>query len=356
MSFQTVDTFKAHSKSKGATRLVGMMLAHYTNEEGYAWPSIDLLQADTNASERTIRQALRELAALNEYQATIYKGKRAYKLTIECPTECDGDYRHGRNLSDYRNARRNYENAKKRRQRTTNQTLETVKLEMSRQNLPGQEASRTPLRNNVPAKSTSMSRQNLPGQNPLYIYIKKRKRKETSSTSETSKPQLAASRKPTPQRLETKQNNVPLRAAKAAGGGNIEILLNEVRSILPKELCLQVPTSRLKEHLQVASERGMTNEQIKQAMMRSWTNAGPGAVIAFVKQLEPPPQALKPATEPIWCRAHPKVDIRQLQCAKCETDRRASLKNSGFNRLPGETTQEWLKRIAKQNIVALTIT
>lgn len=63
MSYRHINYVREHSKTKGAARLVLIMIASRTDKEGVAWPNLDTLARDTKMSKRNVNRALKLIPA-----------------------------------------------------------------------------------------------------------------------------------------------------------------------------------------------------------------------------------------------------------------------------------------------------
>ncbi|WP_081976508.1 helix-turn-helix domain-containing protein [Dermabacter hominis] len=344
MSYQAVDLFKAHSETNGMTRFIGLVLAHYCNADTLAaWPSIDLLMLDTGASERTIRKALKELETLNEF--TISEsgdGTRLYTLALTCPPTCDGSSNHGRHLADTRTKRRMVEAARKRAARSTTPTQAPLEdtLEPGLEELSGKICrTREPLApglEELSGKHFRTVRQNLPDIDPDTSLKEKEKLTPTTNGS---------SNNPTPNEVSSLA-----RAADAASGGNtsstdMNALIYEVRHGLPRQLSMTLTPTAIRKALQRPFALGITRQQLRDALARDWTGARSGAVITYLRELEPP--APEPEPTKVFCPVHTRVDITRTECWKCRKERRTSANKT--KRREGETTRDWMERIANNS-------
>ena len=351
MSYQAVDLFKAHSETNGMTRFIGLILAHYCNADTLAaWPSIDLLMLDTGAAERTIRKALKELETLNEFTiGTRADGTRLYTLTLTCPPTCDGSSNHGRHLADTRTKRRMVEAARKRAARTTTPTEAPLEdtLEPGLEELSGKicrtRETLEPGLEELSGKICRTVRQNLPDIAPdTSLREKEKLTPTTNGSSNDQDPNALAD---------------PSMAADAASGGtdspsDMNALIYEVRHGLPRQLSMTITPAAIRKALQRPFALGITRPQLRDALARDWTGARSGAVITYLRELEPP--APEPEPIKVFCPVHPRVDITRTECWQCRKERRTSANKT--KRREGETTRDWMERIANNPLTTTTKT
>lgn len=332
MSIEHYDAVLAHSRAEGSARLVMLALAHRMNPAThFAWPSIDLLMHETRLSERAIRGAFTTLVQLGELTRDTRDGNRGFSFTLQCPDGCAGDRNHARNLSELRTTRRAHTTARKRAQRATPPTpLEAPVEELSLQNMQGQTTPRNTNRTVVPAKSAYLSLQNLQGQTP--------------DTSLREPERLTTTTKPASRNghiVEAGGEDTP----PARPGGEtptINDLVTTARAVLPRQLVLQITVAAFTRALQPAHAKGLTSDELRRALhARSFDGAGPGAVITFLRELEPLPE---PTANTTHCPIHGD-DTTRRTCQKCANDARQRAIASGTAKQPGETIDQWLKRL-----------
>ena len=76
MSIRLSDTVWGYSKARGSTFTVGLGIADYADDEGYAWPSIERLATKCRVSKRTVNTAVKELVRLGEIEIVERGGYR----------------------------------------------------------------------------------------------------------------------------------------------------------------------------------------------------------------------------------------------------------------------------------------
>lgn len=356
MSIQHFAAFWAHSESRGAARLVGVSLAQHANlSSDLAWPSIPAIMAETKLSEKAVREALNALAVAGEFMEMGKVGRqRAWRMTVECPTECDGTAAHKTlEARDIAISRKTAERERKRAQRMAaraaeaadeghaDAVVEAAVEELSRQILPGHEPARTTDRTVVPADPAGMSRQNLPGHRALYSPLEPRTRTTTSRSSDASTTEGSGLAKP--ERLP------------ALGGGGVDHLdvAEAVMAALPVALRKQLTRPSLARALAAAVERGIDAESAgNAAKARTWAGTGAGAVIAWCRDLEPEVRVAQPKRA--RCSVHPEIALDGHPygppCAVCRQAEivaaRAKAEVMGYRRREGESREEHLARLA----------
>lgn len=94
MSAEATNWAMGHMRSgtmPSVTRFVLMVLANRSDPEGFSWPSVNYLVRHTGLSERTIRSALKEIAAkglmtvTQQQRADGGKGANHYILRVDTP-------------------------------------------------------------------------------------------------------------------------------------------------------------------------------------------------------------------------------------------------------------------------------
>ena len=100
MSIEAVAAALHHSKASTSARLVLVTIAHFEGEQG-AWPSQTTISKMTGLSERSVRRAIAELAALFELDVIPDDGAghgarktNRYFVILECPEGCDNTVNH----------------------------------------------------------------------------------------------------------------------------------------------------------------------------------------------------------------------------------------------------------------------
>lgn len=354
MSIQHFALFWAHSESTGAARLVGVELAQRMNTStGLAWPSVHLIAQGARVSRRSVTSALAELIALGEIEeAGEVRGQRAWRMLLACPADCDGSAQHRtmRAVAEREAARaRERERRAARRAAVTGSaappavTVEAAVRNLSAQNLRGQVAveggvSAQNLRGHegvVRANPARLSAQNLRGQGPVSLY---REPKE----------------EPPPQGARRGFYVVGGSETEAdpdgpAGGGNR--LVDEVRESLPLTARRSLTRAALARALAGPAARGLDGTQVAAAVRRrSWDGTGPGAVIAFLRDLtlEDVATDAEAQSRRVMCDRHPDVEITRTECRACAAERVERAAASGARRREGETREQWLSRVGDQ--------
>lgn len=92
-----------HSRAKGTNKLILLGIANHEGDGG-AWPTIETLAKYGACSRSKVKQALAELAAMDEIRIDRQAGGNAdtradrrpnrYRVMIFCPQECDGSWQH----------------------------------------------------------------------------------------------------------------------------------------------------------------------------------------------------------------------------------------------------------------------
>lgn len=75
MSFGAVQYVHAHSPARGTEKLILSILAEHANDKGECWPSVGLLAAKANCSDRHVRNALNALVERGELERDINGGR-----------------------------------------------------------------------------------------------------------------------------------------------------------------------------------------------------------------------------------------------------------------------------------------
>lgn len=354
MSVQAIASVLAHSRSQGAARIVAFVLANHANSTtGLAWPGMTLLMAEANLSERSVRRALAELVDLGEIaDAGEVHGARAWTVEVDCPPACDGTGGHvvvQRRAIDAQ--RRASERRRKQVQRAgldvadrdAGEVVEGVVEELSRPDWPGQNDSGTPDRSVVPARLTGTSRPDWPGQGGLSLI-----REPEVETTTTSEPRTAAHDRGSSKKGAAAAAGAAAGATAGGGAEDVDQALAAVQAALPSALRISVARSSLKRALESPLGRGMTAEAVEQAVRaRSWAGAGAGALIVFVRDLEPEPPRTTPQMVRSWCPLHVEEETTRGQCGRCREEGVRRREASGAVRRPGESTADFLTRLAR---------
>ena len=85
MSFEAVRHVLENSKTKGAQRLILVVIAEHADKNGLAWPSVDTIARLANCSERFVKKTISELKS---EELTIERGggrgrSNRYRIPIE---------------------------------------------------------------------------------------------------------------------------------------------------------------------------------------------------------------------------------------------------------------------------------
>lgn len=339
MSIQHFALFWAHSESTGSARLVGVELTQRMNPTtGLAWPSVHLMGQSARVSRRSVTSALAELVALGEIEeAGEVRGQRAWRMLLACPADCDGSAQH-RTMRAV--AERDAARARERERRAARRAVvagsavppavavEAAVRDLSAQNLRGHEGV-------VRANPARLSAQNLRGQGPVSLY---------REPKEEPPPQGARRGFYVVGGSETGAD-----PGGPAGGG--DRLVDEVRESLPLTARRSLTRAALARALAGPAARGLDGAQVAAAVRRrSWDGTGPGAVIAFLRDLtlEDVATGAEAQSRRVMCDRHPDVEITRTECGACAAERVERAAASGARRREGETREQWLHRVGDQ--------